>query len=94
MSKLHLVASVPNLGAHKLAWIVGRAASPADALAAFARAAGGNAMLFDRLITGEIVPGSVLAAEIQLWSRGVIDRRDWRRPALRWWFEQPRGIAA
>lgn len=90
MTIMYLVASVPSLGAHKLAWIIGSSADPADDIARFGQAVGNPAM-FERVLSGEVVPCASMAAEIQLWSMGTIQRRDWRRPAYRWWFERPIG---
>lgn len=87
---MRLKASVPNLGAHKLAWIVGTSGDPTDDIERFGQAVG-NVAMFDRVLSGEVVPCAVMAAEIQLWSMGLIQRRDWRRPALGWWGERPVG---
>lgn len=90
MKIMHLQACVPSLGAHKLAWIIGTSGHPSDDIDRFGQAVG-NVAMFDRVLSGEVVPCAVMAAEIQLWSMGLIQRRDWRRPALRWWGDRPIG---
>ncbi|NJB99413.1 MULTISPECIES: hypothetical protein [Sphingomonas] len=90
MTLMHLAAVVPSRGAHKLAWIIGTSGDPVDDIERFGQAVGGVAM-FDRVLSGEVVPCAVMAAEIQLWSMGLIQRQDWRRPAYRWWGDRPIG---
>lgn len=90
MTIMHLQATVPSLGAHKLAWHIGTSGDPANDIETFGRIVGGVAM-FDRVLTGEVVPVGIMAHAIWLWSMGHIRSIDWHRPAEGWWFDRPAG---
>lgn len=105
MEKLKLPARVPNLGAHKLAWLVvqGAYGSLEAAIASFANATGGNPFLLQRVVRGEVVPVDELAADIANWSYWCIGQRDFgmlllanRRTEPRWtdwpWPAHPQGL--
>ncbi len=90
MTIMHLQATVPSLGAHKLAWIIGTSGDPEGDIERFGQAVGDLAM-FDRVLSGELVPGATMADAIWLWSVCYIRTRDWGRPATGWWFDKPHG---
>jgi hypothetical protein len=85
--KMHLGARAPNEGARRLAWTVGQQHS--GDIAAFAAAAQVSVSIVERLLAGEIVPGTDLALPIGFASDGFISRADWQTEALGGWFEAP-----
>lgn len=91
MQKMKLPARVPNLGAHKLAWIIGSSEDQASEIASLTAALGGNPFVVERILRGEIVPAAILASQITCWSQWMIGRRDWRRPVHAAWTAQPYG---
>ncbi|RIA37500.1 hypothetical protein DFR49_3385 [Hephaestia caeni] len=82
---MHLIATVPNEGARRLAWWIGQLGP--DAYDAFAAAMGSHVSFVDRILAGEIVPAAHLAQRIGAVTSDFIDRRDWRRPAAGGWFD-------
>ncbi|MEG3153026.1 hypothetical protein U1769_24295 [Sphingomonas sp. ZT3P38] len=85
--KMHLAAVVPNEGARRLAWAI---AQQHDAdIVAFAAAAQVSCSVVDRLIAGEIVPGTDLALPVGFASDGFVSRMDWQREPAGWWFDRP-----
>lgn len=85
--KMHLAAKVPNEGARRLAWWIGtRFGGDVDA---FADAALISASMTQRLLAGEIVPGTDLAEPIGFASEDFVSRLDWQRPAIAGWFAVP-----
>jgi hypothetical protein len=87
MMKLHLPAKVPNEGARRLAWRIGEFHK--GDIGAFARVAQVSSSMIERLIAGEIVPGTDLALPVGFASDGFVSRRDWQTDAVGGWFERP-----
>lgn len=87
MIKLHLVGKPATEGARRLAWHIGRAHR--GDVAAFAADCGVSPMNIDRLLTGEIVPGTDLALRVGLGSDGYVSRRDFQIRALAGWLSRP-----
>ena len=88
MSKMHLIAKVPNEGARRLAWWVGqRVAAGFAAYDNLADAIGSHVSFIDRVLSGEIVPGEDLARRLGVATGGFVDRRDWRTAAAGGWFD-------
>jgi hypothetical protein len=86
MTKLHLRARAPNEGARRLAqWIL---ATCAGDLARAAKLVPGWAIAtFERLIAGDVVPGSELIEPLA--RRAGIEPAAWRRPPAGGWFDPP-----
>lgn len=91
-NKLHLTAWPANEGARRLAWWIG-STHGGDVAAAAARF-GCETSTIDRLIAGEIVPGTELALPVGLVTDGFICRKDWQRAAAGGWFDQPEARAS
>jgi hypothetical protein len=87
MSRMHLGAKVPNEGARRLAWWIGERF--AGDVAAFARAARVGVATIERLIAGEIAPGTDIVLPIGVATLGTVHRTDWRRQPLGSWFDRP-----
>jgi hypothetical protein len=87
MSRMHLGAKVPNEGARRLAWWIGE--KFAGDVAAFAAAARVGVATIERLIAGEIAPGTDIVLPIGVATLGTVHRDDWRRQPLGSWWERP-----
>jgi hypothetical protein len=87
MGVMYLPARVPNEGAHRLAWAIGRAPNPGDAIRQIETTIGVNTV--DRLITGSLVPGERMGAAIMLWSGGAVKVADFYRPTSLRWIDEP-----
>ena len=87
MHKMHLIARVPNEGARKLAWWIGRECAGSVAVAALKLRE--SAAMLDRLLSGEITPGEPLARNIGERTGRRITRLDWQRRAQGKWSDMP-----
>jgi hypothetical protein len=88
---MYLPARVPTEGAHRLAWMIGTAPDPAATIVALEERIGIN--MVDRLLAGELTPGSTMGVHLALASRGKIVPRMFYRPTGLRWGEAPRGFA-
>ena len=84
MIKMHLGARAPNEGARQLAQWILREHGGCLARAAHA-VPGWEVTTFDRLLAGDIVPGSAIIEPLA--QRAGIEWRAWRRPPLGGWFD-------
>lgn len=87
MTRLHLPAIVPNEGARRLAWVI--LDRHRGDMAAFADTARLPEAVLDRLLVGEIVPGTDIALPIGVATDGFILRRDWQVGPDGGWFDRP-----
>lgn len=87
MAVMYLPARVPNEGAHRLAWAIGHAPSPGEAIRQIETTIGVNTV--DRLIGGSLVPGERMGAAIMLWSGGAVKVADFYRPTSLRWIDEP-----
>lgn len=83
MLRMHLTGSPPNLGAHLLAWEIGL--EPERMVPFETRHPG----MIDRLLAGEIVPGTDIAAELSQLSGGRVPVGAWRRLSWGSWGRPP-----
>lgn len=92
MIKMRLAAIPPNEGARRLAWHVlhvGR-----GDLGILELASGVGADLLQRLITGEVIPGSDLSEPIAFATSGLVTHFDWQHSPRGGWFEDPAQLKA
>jgi hypothetical protein len=88
MPLMDLRGPVPNAGAHKLAWIVGLARDPEAAFERLRTRIGPT--MVDRMLSGELLPGLAMGAELFDWAANEgpyrVTARDFRRRTgqLRW----------
>lgn len=87
--RMHLVARVPNDGAHALARWIGAQQDREDAIARLTRRMGTWSMMINRILSGEIVPGEPERVAITAVTRGAVQPRDWGRHTKTWWFDAP-----
>jgi len=87
--KLHLKAKVPNEGARRLARWLGEQRCADAAFESVARQIGSHVSIVDRLISGEIEPGAMVAHAVWVATEGAVHRRDWRRAPEGGWFDAP-----
>lgn len=87
--KMHLVARVPNEGAHRLAWWIGEQVDGSAAIDDLARRIGFGVMIVDRLLTGEVTPAERVGMAIMAATRGAVEPRDWYRATDARWGEAP-----
>ncbi|HEU0045098.1 hypothetical protein [Sphingomonas sp.] len=86
MVKMHLGAKVPNEGARRLAWWIGRE-HRGDVRVAARDLPGCGETTVERMLAGEVVPGAVLTQV--LMQRAGIGWRLWQKPPAGGWFENP-----
>ena len=87
MTKMHLGTRVPNEGARRLAWWIGRHCFGTLTLAALRLRV--PAATLQRLLSGELIPGEELVRPLGIATGDAVQRCDWRRAAQGGWFEQP-----
>jgi hypothetical protein len=87
MMKMHLVARVPNEGARRLAWWIGRECKGNLGAAAWRLFV--DAAQLERLLDGTMVPGTVLLADLIPRTDGAMTRPDWYRDPAGGWFDEP-----
>jgi hypothetical protein len=84
---MHLGARVPNEGARRLAWWIGRQAGFSMTGASIVlRVPLGT---LQRLVAGELIPGEELCRPLGIATGEEVQRMDWRRPPQGGWFDEP-----
>jgi hypothetical protein len=85
VKKMHLRATVPNEGAHRLCWWLADGEAQAERLARHDVDEG----KIDRLLSGELEPGADMAHAVFLATDGAVCSRDWRIPSIGGWGDRP-----
>ena len=82
---LHLGVRVPNEGARRLAIFIMR--EPVGTLDKLLRKIGLGQIDMERMMTGELAPGSFVGHQIFAFTRGAVSAKDWYRTAAGGWFD-------
>ncbi|RSV44396.1 hypothetical protein CA234_02990 [Sphingomonas sp. ABOLE] len=90
MTKMRVPLAVPNDGAHRLAWFVAEAPAPDEAIEDLAAGTLTSVAMFDRVLSGEVVPAGGFAAAIARETGGAILPSDWNRAATGLWGDRPK----
>jgi hypothetical protein len=90
MKKMRIPLAVPSDGAHRLAWFVAEAGEPDEAIEDLAAGTMTSVAMFDRVLSGEIVPEGGFAAAIARETEGAVLPGDWNRAASGLWGDRPK----
>ncbi|WP_231420893.1 hypothetical protein [Sphingomonas sp. Leaf205] len=82
---LRLGVRVPNEGARRFAQFIMR--QPVGTLAKMLRKLGISQIAMERMMSGEIAPGSFDGYQIFAFTRGAVTAKDWYRTAAGGWFD-------
>ena len=91
MPLMDLRRPVPNSGAHRMAWVIGLAPDPAAKLKELEVLLGAN--MPERLLYGDVTPGSMMTHALWRWSGGKITVRDFYMMTPKRWNERPLGFS-
>lgn len=91
MALLDLRGPVPNCGAHRVAWVILLAADPSGKMGELDQLLGAN--MAERLISGDVTPGSSMGVKLHRWSNGRIYPQHFYQETAKRWREAPHGFA-
>lgn len=90
MPLLDLRGPVPNCGAHRVAWVILLANDPSGKMGELDQLLGAN--MAERLISGDVQPGSPMGVKLHRWSNGRIFVQHFYQQTPKRWRQPPHGF--